>query len=188
MYRPDKLEAIERETERCGFTMASDRETGALLRTLAASKPGGRMLELGTGTGLSACWILSGMDQHARLITVDNDPQVQRIAVEQLDDDPRITIVCANGAEYLSDLAGTTFDLIFADAWPGKFNDLDDALGLLVPGGVYVVDDLLPQPSWPAGHAPKVPLLVESLRAREDLAIVEMGWSTGILVASKTSD
>lgn len=146
------------------------------------------MLELGTGTGLSACWILSGMDPHAKLITVDNDPEVQRIAVEQLGEDPRITIVCADGAEYLGVLAGTTFDLIFADAWPGKFIDLDHALGLLAVGGVYIVDDLLPQPSWPDGHAPKVPLLVESLRAREDLALVEMDWSTGIVIASKIHD
>jgi predicted O-methyltransferase YrrM len=35
-----------------GFTMASDAWTGALLRTLAAAKPGGSLLELGTGTGL----------------------------------------------------------------------------------------------------------------------------------------
>jgi len=40
------------ESEELGFTMGSEPRTGALLRTLAASKPGGRFLELGTGTGV----------------------------------------------------------------------------------------------------------------------------------------
>lgn len=37
-----------------GFTMSSDRLTGSLLRTLAASKPVGSFLELGTGVGMGA--------------------------------------------------------------------------------------------------------------------------------------
>ncbi len=49
----DTLEGIERDTENREFDMPSDRHTGSLLRTLAASKPDGRLLELGTGTGLS---------------------------------------------------------------------------------------------------------------------------------------
>jgi hypothetical protein len=50
--RSGMLAAIRQDTEALGFTMMSEPRTGALLATLAASKPGGRMLELGTGTGL----------------------------------------------------------------------------------------------------------------------------------------
>ena len=53
---------INQATQTAGFTMASDVLTCSLLRTLAASKPAGRFLELGTGTGLSTAWILDGMD------------------------------------------------------------------------------------------------------------------------------
>ena len=53
--------------------MASDHMTGALLRLLVSSKPNGNILELGTGTGLSTCWILDGMNSGSRLTTVDND-------------------------------------------------------------------------------------------------------------------
>jgi predicted O-methyltransferase YrrM len=53
--------------------MASEPKTGAFLAALAASKPGGRLLELGTGTGLGAAWLLAGMDAAARLDTVDAD-------------------------------------------------------------------------------------------------------------------
>jgi SAM-dependent methyltransferase len=52
LNRPTALEAILRETADLGFSMASESQTGSLLRTLAASKPAGRFLELGTGTGV----------------------------------------------------------------------------------------------------------------------------------------
>jgi predicted O-methyltransferase YrrM len=48
-------------------------------------------------------------------------------------------------------------DLIYADAWPGKFTDLDQALALLRIGGIYFIDDLLPQSNWPEGMHRKCP-------------------------------
>lgn len=71
--QPAALEAIQRDTAELGFDMASEPKTGAFLAALAASKPGGRLLELGTGTGLGAAWLLAGMDAAARLDTVDAD-------------------------------------------------------------------------------------------------------------------
>jgi predicted O-methyltransferase YrrM len=37
--------------------------------------------------------------------------------------------------------------LIFADAWPGKYSDLEKALKLVKPGGFYIIDDMLTQPN-----------------------------------------
>ena len=68
---PKAYSQIEEATKASGFTMASDLLTGSLLGTLAASKPGGKFLEMGTGTGLSTSWLLNGMDQNATLISVD---------------------------------------------------------------------------------------------------------------------
>ena len=53
---------IERRTAELGFDMPSDMRTGALLKALAASKAHGRLLELGTGTGLATACLLAGMD------------------------------------------------------------------------------------------------------------------------------
>jgi len=49
--------------------MASEPLVGALLRTLAASKSGGRLLELGTGTGIATSVALGckGCCLHIRL-------------------------------------------------------------------------------------------------------------------------
>ncbi len=60
---PNRLTEIVESTNALGFDMASDPRTGALLRTLAASKPKGRFLELGTGTGMATAWLLGGMMQ-----------------------------------------------------------------------------------------------------------------------------
>jgi predicted O-methyltransferase YrrM len=47
---PASLDAIAAETARLGFDMASEPGTGALLRVLAASRPGGRMLVVRQGS------------------------------------------------------------------------------------------------------------------------------------------
>src|SRR5882724_2378963 len=73
---PPVIQAIRHETEKLGFTMASEPKTGSLLRALAATKPGGRLLELGRGTGIGTAWLLAGMDGNSRLETVDRDPVV----------------------------------------------------------------------------------------------------------------
>src|SRR5580658_6666177 len=112
---PAALPEILKRTEALAFPMPSEPRTGAMLRVLAASKPGGRLLELGTGTGLSAAWLLDGMDANARLITVDIDPETQAVARSILGDDARLEIVTADAADFLRQQAPETFDLIFAD-------------------------------------------------------------------------
>jgi predicted O-methyltransferase YrrM len=184
---PAALAAIEADTKELGFGMASEPRTGALLRSLAASKPAGRMLELGTGTGVGTAWILDGMDRAATLLTVDEDEACVSVARKHLARDPRVRFVVADGASFLRDLHGERFDLIFADTWPGKFHELDAALALLAPGGLYVIDDLLPQANWPENHAPKVENLLATLANRSDLAPCRLAWSSGLVVAAKRS-
>lgn len=182
---PACLEAIERDTAAIGFGMASDRQTGALLRALAASKPRSFFLELGTGTGLSTAWLLDGMSKCSTLLSVDNDARVIEVARRHLRGDGKVTFYCRDGGEFLASLKGRMFDFVFADSWPGKYDHLDEALALLNPGGLYVIDDMLPQPNWPDGHAAKVERLLGELDARRDLTLVRMNWSTGIVIATK---
>jgi predicted O-methyltransferase YrrM len=182
---PAALPAIERESEALQFPMGSEAKTGSLLRTLAATKPGGAFLELGTGTGIGTAWILAGMDQHARLTSIDNDATVMAVARRHLGYDPRVTFHTVDGAQFLATLRGQQFDFIFADTWPGKYDHLDEALSLLKPGGLYIIDDLLPQPSWPDGHAAKVTALIADLHRRADLLLTKLSWSSGVIVATK---
>lgn len=184
-HLPLLLEAIEYETEQLGFSMASDRSFGSLLRSLAAAKPGGRLLELGTGTGLSAAWLLDGMDESAELITVENDSAAAAVASKYLGADPRVKIHVEDAVQLLEQVQGQKFDLIFADTWVGKFERLEEVLSLLSKGGLYIIDDLLPQPNWPEGHARKVSELEDILAQQGELFQVWLSWSTGIMIGTR---
>jgi predicted O-methyltransferase YrrM len=186
--KPYVLEAILTDTATLGFTMASEPRTGALLAALAASKPGGRLLELGTGTGVGTAWLLAGMDADARLETVDNDATVVTVARRHLAADPRVTCRCMDGGEFIGRATPGQYDLIYADAWPGKFTHLDETLSLLRVGGIYFIDDLLPQPNWPDGHAPKVSALVAALERQLGFATVTLAWASGLLLAVRTGN
>lgn len=183
---PAVLDAIHRATERVGFTLASEPKTGSLLRALAASKPGGQFLELGTGTGVGTAWLLAGMDARSRLTSVDSDATVQEIARRYLGHDSRVRFHLGDGAAFLEQSGQQQFDLIYADAWPGKFTHLDLALALLKVGGMYFVDDLLPQPSWPEGHAPKVPALIADLETRPGFVATKLAWASGLMMLVRT--
>ena len=167
--------------------MNSDLLTGSLLRTLAASKPGGACLELGTGCGLGTSWMLAGMDADATLVSVDTDPVAQAIAREELGADTRLAFVLDDGSAFLARAAGA-FDLIYADAWPGKYSDLEHALALVKPGGVYLVDDMLPQPNWPDGHATKAAALAERLLSLDRFHSTWLEWSTGLIICVKQAN
>ncbi|HEY5749997.1 MAG TPA: class I SAM-dependent methyltransferase [Chryseolinea sp.] len=182
---PKAYSQIEEATKASGFTMASDLLTGSLLGTLAASKPGGKFLEMGTGTGLSTSWLLNGMDQNATLISVDYDPKYLAIAEKFLGDDKRLSLVTADGGEWLDANNRLRFDFIFADTWHGKYLMLEETLAMLNKGGFYIIDDMLRQPNWPEGHHEKSVKLIAALEARQDLFLTKQVWSTGIIIAVK---
>ncbi len=183
--QPAAYASIKLATEEQGFTMPSELLTCSLLCTLAASKPNSNFLELGTGTGLSTAWILEGMDATSTLTSVDNDEQVQQVAHRYLGEDERLKLICADGEEWIKSNHQLKFSYIFADTWAGKYNTLDETLSMLEPGGLYIIDDMLPQTNWPEGHAGKAKALVESLEQRTDIALTKLNWASGIVIAVK---
>ena len=175
---------LEKCTE-IGFSMPSDLYIGTLLKTLIRSKPGGRFLELGTGISLSLAWMIDGLDDKGYLISIDNDADLIQIAEDFFGQEECLELICADGGPWLEQYEGPLFDLIFADAWPGKFWNLEDALNLIRPGGFYVIDDLNPADDWPKGHQEKVNDIISYLENRNDLTLTKMNWSTGIIIATK---
>jgi predicted O-methyltransferase YrrM len=182
---PSAYDSIKKATEACGFLQMSEISTCTLLKTLAASKPASKFLELGTGTGLATAWILDGMDKDSTLISLDNEESLLHIAKENLGVDKRLTLICADGNEWIKKNPKLKFSFIFADTWPGKYMLLNEALEMLEKGGIYIIDDMLPQPNWPEGHADKVANLLSALDNREDLTVTKMGWASGIVIVVK---
>lgn len=176
---------IKNATQESGFTMASDLAACSFLRTLAGTKPGGAFLELGTGTGLSTAWILDGMDKDSSLTSIDFDDAVLSVAKRFLGIDSRLRLELIDGEEWVEVNMKARFDFIFADTWHGKYLLLDEVLEMLNIGGLYIVDDMLPQPNWPDGHAEKAEKFIEKLESYPFLNITKLNWSTGIIVATR---
>jgi predicted O-methyltransferase YrrM len=186
-FRPPVLDAILADAAAADFRMSCEERTGALLAALAAAKPGGGMLELGTGAGVGTAWLLHGMSPDARLLSVDADPRVQAIATARLGGDPRVRFVSADVDAWLDSYCGPRFALAYVDCPPGKFFRLDDVLRLLEPGGLYIVDDLRPQATWPPGHQASVDALLSLTARLPGLLTVPLAWASGLLVGVRTS-
>lgn len=185
LEKPKNLAQIQSKSREIGFSMPSDELVGSLLRTLVASKPRGNFLELGTGIGLSLSWMVDGMCENSNIISIDNDQELVRITKDFFKEDPNVTIVCEDGSHWIKNYQGEQFDLVFADAWPGKYSELDEILNLIKPCGFYVIDDMLKQPNWPEGHHEIANELIHTLEARNDFVLTKLNWSTGIVVMTK---
>jgi len=181
---PETYGKIREATSELRFDMASDLYTGSLLKTLVAAKPAGLFLELGTGTGLATAWIAAGMDEQSSLVSVENNAILIEVARKYIADS-RVTLVLMDAYEWILNYKGPGFDLIFADAMPGKYDLFDETIGILNSGGFYIIDDMLPQPNWPAGHAEKVEHFIRQMEDRDDLLTTKMNWSTGIMIVVK---
>lgn len=176
---------IARKAKEIGFTMPSDLYVGSFLKTLITSKPSGRFLEIGTGIGLSLSWMIEGLDENSKLISVDNDEELIAISKQFFGDNEQVELICEDGTKWLQQYDGAKFDLIFADAWPGKYSEIEEVLNLIKVGGFYIIDDMTMQTNWPEGHENYVRDLVELLEKRDDFIITKMNWSTGLIVAVK---
>jgi predicted O-methyltransferase YrrM len=125
-------------------------QVGRLLATLAASRPGGRLAEHGTGAGIGTAWLASGMAAGARLVSAEIDARLARAAAELFRERPDVEIREGDCLEVLADEA--PFDLLFADAGARQLLDPShwDALTQMVKvGGILVFDDLKPLELWP---------------------------------------
>lgn len=181
---PKFYSEIKSDSEKISFSMPSDLQTGSFLRTLSATKKDGHFLELGTGTGLSLAWLIEGMEENSSLISIDNTVEYQDIAKKYFQK-PNVSFVCEDAEKWILNYKGLKFDLIFADAWPGKYVVLDETLSLLKSGGIYLIDDMLPQPNWPLNHDKNVERLIQDLENRTDIQLTKMCWSTGLILITK---
>jgi predicted O-methyltransferase YrrM len=112
-------------------------EVQRLVATLVASKPGGRVAEIGTSYGDGAAAIAAALPPDASFVTVELDGEraaqararLAGTAAEVLEGDWR---------DVLPQRA--PFDVVFADGGVAY----DRVIDLLAPGGILVKDDLTP--------------------------------------------
>lgn len=121
---------------------------GAALRLLAAAVRPHTVAEVGTGAGVSGLYLLRGMPSDAILTTIDVEVEHQRAAKEAFTEEgvkpTRTRTISGRAADVLPRLTDAGYELVFIDADPeGSPGYVEQAVRLLRPGGLLVVDDAL---------------------------------------------
>ena len=120
-----------------------DAATGAALRLLVAAASARAVIELGTGAGISALYLLAGMPDDGILTTIDAETEHQRLAKQSLGEagyaSGRVRLIAGRALEVLPRLSDAAYDLVFCDAARSENRDyLEGAVRVLRPGGVVV--------------------------------------------------
>ncbi|MGX6606630.1 O-methyltransferase [Micromonosporaceae bacterium Da 78-11] len=188
MQTPPQVTAAVDRSGAAGFTLSSERTTGELLTVLAgAVRPGGRILEIGTGSGVGLGRLVAGLGTRTDVAvhSVELDPEIQALAAAgRWPDFVRLHL---GDVLDLYDTLGT-FDLIFADAPGGKWHGLDRTIAALTPGGLLLVDDMTP-PAWgSAEHQDHTHRVRDTLLGHGGLNAVEIAWSGGLILCSRSAD
>ena len=181
---PEPVRLAAERAQQAGFTMSCDPDTGKLLAVLAAAVPsGGRVLELGTGTGAGTAWIAHGLQgrDDVDVVTVEIDPATAAVAARYRWP-PWVKLVAGDAVEVTR--RSGSFDLIFADAQGGKWEGLDATIAALRPGGHLLVDDMAPGEFMDDHHERKTSEVRAGLLDHPDLISVEIGWSTGLILST----
>jgi len=144
---PTLVRAAADLAARMGFRNSCTPEVGRLLRVLTAARPGGRVGESGTGCGVGAAWIIGGLDLSASFITVEQDAERAAAARNLFAVRPNVRVLHGDWRDLA---AYGPFSLLFLDGGGGKSADQEDALAMVAPGGLVVLDDLTPDSRWPA--------------------------------------
>jgi len=111
-------------------------------RLLAVLASGKRCAETGTAFGEGAAAIASTARS---LVTVEADTERARVAAERLQSFDNVALLVGDWREHLP--ARAPYELVFFDA--GRADESQAAIDLLVPGGLFVKDDLTPGRSGP---------------------------------------
>jgi predicted O-methyltransferase YrrM len=120
-----------------------------------------------------------------QLVTVDNDKTLLAILKRHLGADSRLTVACADGDDFLHSLHGQRLDFIFADTSAGEYHLLDEALGLLNPGGLYVIEEMLPQPNGSKSMPQKSPGLSQPWNSAKIFQSPSCLGGSGVMLASE---
>jgi predicted O-methyltransferase YrrM len=181
---PAEVEAAIVRAKAHRFAYSCEPPVGPLLAALAAAVPTrGRILELGTGVGVSAAWLVSGLRGRSDVTLTSVESSATTAEVARNGDWPSWVDIRVGDAEELLPSLGQ-FDLVFADAPGGKWTGLQLTVEALRPGGVLVLDDM-DLARYPAEHVPTVATISRTLLTDPRLAVVELPTGTGLLLATR---
>jgi predicted O-methyltransferase YrrM len=184
------LRAARARADALGVAVPSP-SAGAALRFLAALLDAHSVIEIGTGAGVSALWMLRGMRPDGVLTSVDADPEHQRAAKQAFADSGlpanRTRLIAGHAGDVLPRLTDGGYDLMWVSGDPTEYAEhLREAPRLLRVGGVVAFADgqrAVLRESDPRSAA--VRDLGRALLDSEQFAAVLLPIGSGILAGTK---
>ena len=168
---------------------------GSALRFVAAALGAHKVVEVGTGTGVSGLWLLRGMAPDGVLTTIDREPEHQRLAKSAFTEEgvphTRIRLIPGRALDVLPRLKDDDYDLVHCDGDKTEYAEyLEHALRLLRTGGVVAFDNALwhDKVADPAQRDPETVAIRElgrSLRDDERVIPILLPVGDGLLAAVK---
>jgi predicted O-methyltransferase YrrM len=177
-------EALTRAAE-LRFVKSCNDSTGKLLAVLAAAVPTrARILEIGTGAGVGTAWLVAGLGARGdvQIVTVEVDHRLSE-ATRGSAWPSYVTVQEGDAAKALASLG--TFDLVFADAAPIKYGHIGSLLPAVAPGGILIADDLQGDVDIPAEQLAEKDAFRATVLNDPSFRAVEIGWSSGLLLATR---
>ena len=168
---------------------------GAVLRTFAAAVDAKNVVEIGTGAGVSALWLLEGMNEEGVLTSVDSEAEHQLIAKDAISQSGispnRVRLINGDPQEVIDRLTEAAYDIVLISGRPLRLEaHLERALKLLRPGGLLIIDralwnDKLADSNQRDHETVAIRGVVESMATNEDLQGALLPVGGGLLVAVK---
>ena len=151
---------------------------GAQLAVVAAAGPARRIVELGTGAGLGALWLLRGSPE-AHLTTIDEDLDHQQVARAILIGagyaSKQLRFIPGRASEVLPRMNEESYDLVLVDADQDEAaGNVEAALRLVRRGGVVLAPHVLQggrvaQASRRDARTAQFRALLSAVRERDDV-------------------
>ena len=170
--------------------------TGAYLRHLAHQLSAQSVVEIGTGSGVGALWLLEGMMPSGTLTSIDDEMEHTNIAKMALAEadiaQPRFRLITNSVMDVMTKLTDRAYDLVVFRHNPEDLSfAISEAHRVLRSGGVFVIDNFFggSKVQDPAQRDPKTIALRE---AGKSIKLDTEAWVTtliptgdGLLLATK---
>jgi predicted O-methyltransferase YrrM len=184
-YIPELVLKTKKIAEEAGFSKSCTDQFGRLLFTLIGQVKG-KILEVGTGYGVSTSWILSAMSTQASLISVDRSQQ-QIELIEHVLIRENVDFISGDWKEVIHK---GPFNFIFADATDAKKDNAESLFEALEVGGILIMDDFTAEEYWPDEWKGKPDAVREFWLNHPRLAATEILLTPreAVIIASKLSD
>ena len=177
---------------------ATDATTGAgaFLKHLAHNLSAQSVVEIGTGSGVGALWVLEGMLSSGTLTSIDDEMEhsnIAKTALMEADIAPaRFRLITNPVMDVMTKLADRAYDLVIFRHNPEDLPfAITEAHRILRSGGVFVIDNFFggSKVSDPAQRDPKTVALRESGKSlkneSENWVVSLIPTGDGLLLATK---